>query len=271
MARKVAPPSRSRSAAFRQPFLGRALQSRIPAGRVRFPGLWNPRSKLTARRSGKALRAASTIGTAQSTSLPFHTTSWCGMKPCRSSSAQTGTPSSTGHPTLPFGIQRVCGPDMENTFSLCGMVSATQQAAVHLVDLALRAQQEVPDPRDGEGWRAVHGQRGQAGPGAPDGRAAGREVSLHPLRAGAAGRPDPVEERLQVPRQVPPLPPAGDAVVRGSAARGPDQAAHRVPEQTDVRRVMDVGLGDEWVTAPVQGRARLFSPRPHGRSRRSGG
>ena len=36
---------------------------------------------------------------------------------------QTGTPNSTGRPALPFEIHRVCGSKMENTFSLCGIVS----------------------------------------------------------------------------------------------------------------------------------------------------
>ncbi len=36
---------------------------------------------------------------------------------------QVGTPGSTGHPALPFEIQRVCGSRIENTFSSWGIVS----------------------------------------------------------------------------------------------------------------------------------------------------
>ena len=69
------PVAASRSALSRQPFFGGTLSSSSPSRRTRFPGLWKPRSKLTARRSGKADCAASTMGTAKSTSPPCHMTS----------------------------------------------------------------------------------------------------------------------------------------------------------------------------------------------------
>ena len=40
----------------------------------------------------------------------------------------------------------------------------------------------------------------------------------------------------------------------------PDRAAHGVPQEADVGRVMNVGPGNEGVTAPAQGRGPGFFP-----------
>ncbi len=77
-----------------------------------------------------------------------------------------------------------------------------------------------------------------------------------PWRRRRPGRVEELSNRLQ---QMLPLVPAGNVVLRRRTARHADQAAHRVPQETDVRGKVDVGLGHEEVNAPAQGRARLLS------------
>ena len=48
-------------------------------------------------------------------------------------------------------------------------------------------------------------------------------------------------------------------MLRRGTARLPDQTAHRVPQQADIRGVVHIGLNHERVTPPAQGHARLFS------------
>ena len=67
----------------------------------RFSGLWKPRSKLHDTKSGKRDCVSSTTGTAWSTSLLFHMIRRFRTKPNSSTTMHTGTPSSTGCPTLP--------------------------------------------------------------------------------------------------------------------------------------------------------------------------
>ena len=57
---------------------------------------------------------------------------------------------------------------------------------------------------------------------------------------------------------MPPLAPAADRVPTGRPPGLPQQATHRVPQQVDVRRVVNAGLDHERVTSPAQWLARLF-------------
>ena len=89
--------------------------------------------------------------------------------------------------------------------------------------------------------------------------AAQGQAPLHIVRLGAAGHPDRREPLPHPLRQVPPLAPIADTVLRRHAGRLADHAAHRVPERDGIRGMADIGLHQEGVTAPGQGRARLFS------------
>ncbi len=88
---------------------------------------------------------------------------------------------------------------------------------------------------------------------------AARKICLHMLRTRPPGHPHPVEQPLNRARQVFPLAPAADTALFRRAARRAEQAAHRVPQETDIRRIAHIGLGHERVTPPGQRRARLFS------------
>ena len=89
--------------------------------------------------------------------------------------------------------------------------------------------------------------------------AAQGQAPPHIVRLGAAGHPDRREPLPHPLRQVPPPAPIADTVLRRHAGRPADHAAHRVPERDGIRGMADIGLRQEGVTAPGQGRARLFS------------
>ena len=67
-----------------------------------------------------------------------------------------------------------------------------------------------------------------------------------------------VEQFLDLSGQMAPLTPAAHRVFLSRPARLPQQATRRVPQQTDVRRVMHVRLDHERITPPAQWLARLF-------------
>ena len=89
--------------------------------------------------------------------------------------------------------------------------------------------------------------------------AAQGQAPLHIRRLGAAGHPDRREPLPHPLRQVPPPAPIAATVLRRRAGRPADHAAHRVPERDGIRGMADIGLRQEGVTAPGQGRAGLFS------------
>ncbi len=139
---------------------------------------------------------------------------------------------------------------------------ALEQAALHQVQVLLRLLQEVPDPGRQARVRVLAGQPGQRLPGAVRELPAQRQVRPDPFRR----RPPPVAHGVeQVPhatRVVGGLPPARQAMRLRHPGRLPDQAPHRVPQQTDVRRVVHVGFHHERVHAPLQRRTRLLSGHP---------
>ena len=147
----------------------------------------------------------------------------------------------------------------------------SQQPAVDLVDLAYGMREVTLDRLDVPGIGALRDQNPKRRLGTLHELPAAREIFLHPLRAGTADRPDHVKQPAHRPHQVLPLAPASNIMLRRCTPRLADQATHRVPQQTDIRGVVHIGLNHERVTPPAQGRARLFFLRPHGRSPRSVG
>ncbi len=115
------------------------------------------------------------------------------------------------------------------------------------------------DLHDLPGLRSVCGQIRKVRLRARGKLEAAREIRLHMLRTRPPRRPHPVEQPPDRARQVFPLAPAAGAALLRRAARLPEQAAHRVPQETDIRRIVDVGLGHEGVAPPGQRRAGLFS------------
>ena len=67
-----------------------------------------------------------------------------------------------------------------------------------------------------------------------------------------------VEQFLDLSGQMAPLTPAAHRVLLSRPAGLPQQATRRVPQQTDVRRVMHVRLDHERITPPAQWLAKLF-------------
>ena len=78
-------------------------------------------------------------------------------------------------------------------------------------------------------------------------------IGLHPLRMPLRSprRAHPVEQFLDLPRQMVPLTPAAHRAMLSRPPRLPQQATHRVPQQADVRRIMHVRLDNERVTPPA--------------------
>ena len=139
------------------------------------------------------------------------------------------------------------------------MVSPLQKTAVDLVNLTLRMRDIAFDLHDLPGFHAMRGQNRKAGLRTRDKIKAAPEICLHMLRTRPPRCPHPVKQPPHQPRQVLPLAPATNTALRRRSAHRTDQAAHRVPQETDIRRIVHVGLDHEAVTAPDQGRARLFS------------
>ena len=121
--RNSSSPSRFRSAFVSRPFFGNAFSSSSSSSPFRFPGLWNPLSKLHAFNCGYVSCVSFTKEHATSTSSSVHSTCQCSTNCWWLSTTATGTPSSTVLPSLPFEHQRVYSSKIENTFSSCGIVS----------------------------------------------------------------------------------------------------------------------------------------------------
>ena len=88
--------------------------------------------------------------------------------------------------------------------------------------------------------------------------AAQGQAPLRIVRLGAAGHPDRREPLPHPLRQVPPLAPLADTVLRRHAGRLADHAAHRVPERDGIRGMADIGLAGRESQRPARGAPGFF-------------
>ena len=248
----------SRSTFPGHPFFGSALTTGSPSKSARFAGLWKPRWRLTARRFGNRAGAARTTGTAWSVSPPSHMTAWVGTSPrvLHDADRNPGLDRTSG---LAFrDPPRVRLEYREGPLAVRDRL-APEQAAVNLVDLPHRMRHAGSDGIHRRYIDAACLQFRKGSLRAKHHPAAQGQAPLHIVRLGAASHPDRREPLPHPLRQVPPLAPLADVVLRRRAGRLADHAAHRVPERDGIRGMADIGLHQEGVTAPGQGRARLFS------------
>ena len=137
---------------------------------------------------------------------------------------------------------------------------ALEKTAVDLVNLTLRMRDIPFDLHDFPGFHTMCDQIPQGSP--PHARQARGQRPRY--ASTCSGRARRVTRTLWNNRRTSRVrcfhwrQPRTPALRRRTAHR-PDQAAHRVPQKTDIRRIVNVGLDHEAVTAPDQGRARLFS------------
>ena len=103
-----------------------------------------------------------------------------------SSSTQTGTPSSTGVPALPFEIHRVWVSKIENTFSSLRDRLALEKTAFHMVDLPHGMPEIVLDVHEFPRCRTMQGQIRERRLHALHKITAALEIRLDPLRTGPA-------------------------------------------------------------------------------------
>ena len=178
-------------------------------------GLWKPlHHERTDTLAGRPAPGATSV------SPPHHSISQPTTNWCWSSTMQTGTPSSTGHPALPFDTHRVCSSNTENTFSSCGIRSPF----AHGRSAAGRGPASPP--------RAPLPQ-----PAASPGRVpplAERQIGPHRRRLRLPRPPHLVEQRLQpscsATRRQPPRPTSAQAAAA--------TAMHRVPQQVHIRVIV---------------------------------
>ena len=139
-------------------------------------------------------------------------------------------------------------------------MSARDHTPLHLINLPPRVSDETFDGATGECIRALISQRIERFHRPLDQRPAARQIRLHPLRMPLrpARRAHLVEQFPDLAGQMTPLTPAAHPVPRSTPPRLPHQAAHRIPQQVDVRRIVHIGFDHERVTPPAQWLARLL-------------
>ena len=136
---------------------------------------------------------------------------------------------------------------------------ATQKTSLHLVNLPPGVSDEAGDRAAARFPHALVPQSVERGLCSLNQRPAARQIRLHPLRMPLRSprRAHLVEQFLDLPRQMAPLTPAAHRVLLGRPPRLPQQATHRIPQQVDVRRIMDVpvldGAGNAGIVSGVAG------------------